>query len=356
MIAIPRRYQPLSDPASGGMSHATVCRDIHLDREVLIKELQPGVDQRRIFDEVAALSAIRSKHVVQLYDVIRDTRGAVVGIVEEYISGPDLTASIPLADANEFLRIAYAISCGIADIHASSRVHRDIKPNNIKFDAEGCLKIFDFGLARDGRVDAATQGAVGTPGYMAPELCVDDDDEVVHFDTAIDVYAFGTTMLKLAIGTLPRQIRLFPPQLPCPAADFGSLSLNLTAEIAAMMNVCLAEHAIDRPVMVEVRDVIGAELLRDQHRATFVVQGDIHILHSSRRAVTISLPVGVARLSYDGLRFYVSPVSGDVYINNVRLATQQRLPKSCVITFGGPSLGINRVHVPIDVSHPEVVL
>ena len=337
------------------MSHATVCQDTHLDRQVLIKELQPGIDQRRIFDEVAALTAIRSKHVVQIYDVIKDVSGEIVGIVEEYISGPDLSTVIPITNTNDFLRVAYAIACGISDIHSAGRVHRDIKPNNIKFDAEGCLKIFDFGLARDGRVDAATQGAVGTPGYMAPELWV-DDDEVVQFDSAIDVYAFGATMLKLVMRTLPRPLRQFPPQLPCQDASFGSLALNLTADVATIMNGCLALHTEDRPIMADVRDLIGAQLLRDQHRATLVVQGTPHVLHASRRAVNIALPGGTARLSYDGLRFSITPVSGDVYVNNVKVTAIQHVPKSCVVTFGGPALGQSRVHVPIDVSHPEVVL
>jgi eukaryotic-like serine/threonine-protein kinase len=44
------------------------------------------------------------------------------------------------------LRIAFAITSGLSDIRACGHVHRDIKPNNIKFDAERCLKIFDFGL------------------------------------------------------------------------------------------------------------------------------------------------------------------------------------------------------------------
>lgn len=355
MIAIPPRYRPRGGAASGGMSHATVCIDTHLDRDVLVKELQRGVDQRRILDEVAALTSIRSKHVVQIYDVIKDQAGAIVGLVEEYIPGSDLTDSIPVTDPNQFLRIGYAIACGISDIHAAGRVHRDIKPNNIKFDNEGCLKIFDFGLAREGRIDAATQGAVGTLGFMAPELCV-ADDEVVEFTEAIDVYAFGATMLALALQRLPRQLRQFPPRLPCPEADFASTGLALTADISSAMNICLAENAADRPRMPLVRDAIGEQLLRDQHRATLVVNGTVHVLDAGRRAVTITLPQGVAQLRYDGLRFSINVQSGDVYVNNMQFVGPQRLPKSSVITFGRPALGMNRIHVPIDVSHPEVVL
>lgn len=78
----------------------------HLARQVLVKELQPGVDQRRLHDEIAALTAIRSKHVVQLYDVVLDSKSNVVGLVEEYIPGGDLTTIIPVGDLALFLRIA----------------------------------------------------------------------------------------------------------------------------------------------------------------------------------------------------------------------------------------------------------
>lgn len=354
MITLPARYQPTSTQDSGGMSHATVCRDSHLDRLVLVKELQQGVDFRRILDEVAALSNVRSKHVVQIYDVVRDASSKIVGIVEEYLPGQDLLHIIPIVDTNVFLKIAYAIACGLADIHAAGRVHRDIKPNNIKFDAEGCLKIFDFGLSRSRKSDANTQGAVGTRGYMAPELCV-NPTEIAHFDWQVDAYAFAATMLKLVLGTLPRALSCFPPQLPCGTADFGSLSFPLPADVAGAMNRCLAELPTERPTMATIRDLISAHLLQGRHRATFVVKGVIHVLHAGRRAVTITLPGGVARLSYDGLGFLIRLDSGSVYVNNIEAVGEQRLPQSCVITFGSPALERNRRHIPIDVSHPEVV-
>jgi len=127
------------------MSEALLCRDAHLDRPVVVKTLQDGTDPKRILDELAALQAIRSKHVVQLYDVIRDKAGAVVAIVEEYIPGKDLTKAPKPNTPEELLRLIYPIAEGIADVHAHKRVHRDIKRQNMKYDAEGCLKIFDFG-------------------------------------------------------------------------------------------------------------------------------------------------------------------------------------------------------------------
>lgn len=337
------------------MSHAQVCTDTHLDRLVLIKELQDGVDQRRLHDEVAALASIRSKHVVQLYDVIKDDEGEIVGLVEEYLPGTDLNAIIPITDPHQLFRVSYAIACGIADIHEAGRVHRDIKPGNMKFDAEGCLKIFDFGLARAERSDAVTQGAVGTGGYMAPELCVAGDDEVV-FTQAVDTYAFGATVLKLIRGTLPTAMRRLNPVIP-PEADFNNQQVAVSNDVGGIMNRCLSADPNLRPSMAQVRDLLGAHLLRDSHRAVLVAGGAVHTLDAQRRRVTITLGrLGSLSLAYDGLRFQVSAASGAIFVNNVQVAVPHNLPGSCVITAGGAENGAGRVHMTLDVSHPEVVL
>ena len=106
--------------------------------------------KKRILDEVKALSAIRSKHVVQIYDVVKDGSGAVTALVEEFLPGQDLNDILPIKDAGTFLRHVYAIACGLADIHAVGVVHRDIKPNNMKIDAEG-VSDFRFRAVPHGR-------------------------------------------------------------------------------------------------------------------------------------------------------------------------------------------------------------
>jgi serine/threonine protein kinase len=202
-LKLPARYQKEKEFTDGGMSLAILCTDTHLERKVIIKTLVSGVDPKRILAEISALQAIRSRHVVQIYDVIRDRAGSVIALVEEFIDGDDLTSMAPPTTAEELLEVLYPIAMGIADIHRHGRIHRDIKRQNMKFDGEGCLKIFDFGLAKDETTDPATIGALGTPGYMAPELIV-DDGETATFTTAVDVYAFGATALALARGSLAK--------------------------------------------------------------------------------------------------------------------------------------------------------
>jgi eukaryotic-like serine/threonine-protein kinase len=356
-MGLPPRYKPTGKSFNGGgMSQAIVCKDEHLERHVVIKWLQPGVDQGRLADEIAALSTIRSKHVVEIFDVIRNESGKIAGIVEDYLPGDDLDKKLPIKDVHEFMRIAYAIACGISDVHECGHVHRDIKPNNTKFDVEGCLKLFDFGLSRPDDLDAWTIGTVGTPGYLAPELCVDDGEEVC-FSRAVDVYAFGATAVKMMLGKLPADLKKLPPVLPCSEADFGAHPIGLPKEVSEVLKACLSANPNDRPAISEVRDVLALHLLRGKHRATLVMQSTVYHLDTNRPAVKISTgSLGVIQIGYDGLRFIVTDVSGIVTINNLPVTIGQKLRGAGIIIFGDPSLGWNRKYVSVDVSHPEVVL
>lgn len=158
---LPKRYCQTGSVAKGGFGDVLFCEDIHLQRKVAIKFLQDPADIRRLLDELRALLLMRSKHVVQVLDIIPSSTG-VVGIVEEFIDGDDLWNSpLPRTSPDQYLKTLWQIAHGIADIHSADVIHRDIKPNNMKFDAEGIVKIFDFGLARDEGPTAETNGFIG---------------------------------------------------------------------------------------------------------------------------------------------------------------------------------------------------
>ena len=356
-MILPARYTKVGSPfAGGGMSTAFECTDEHLDRSVLVKVLQQGVDQKRILDEVQALSAVRSKHVVQIYDVIKDNAGGVIALVEEFVSGDDLNQKIPIADGNGFLRTIYSIACGLADIHAVGVVHRDIKPNNMKIDAEGCLRIFDFGLSRTDGVNAETIGTIGTPGYIAPELCVAPTAKA-KFTSAVDVFAFGATALKLIRGKLPADLRAIPPSLPSVDADFSNQALQLPTDVAELLDRCLDADPDLRPKMNAVREVLGRHLLYGRHKATMIVGGKIHYLENVGQSVKLSAGLlGSVDVVYDGYDFTATNVAGAVYINNMMIAPPHQLPGACVITLGGSDLGAGRRYITFDVTHPEVAV
>lgn len=70
--------------------------------------------------------------------------------------------------------------------------------------------------------------------------------------------------------------------------------------------------------MSVVRDVLAAHLLRGKHRATVVLGNKVHTLDSSNPAAKVGAgSLGSVDINYDGLKFFVSAVSGKVSINNI---------------------------------------
>jgi eukaryotic-like serine/threonine-protein kinase len=348
-MKIAGRYEPTGAISLGGMGEIIECVDSHLQRRVIIKRLQVGVEERRLLDEQKALARLRSKHVVQLFDIIEFTdRGKrEKAIVLEYIDGDNLEIN-SFKVGRPYLNILWQIACGLKDIHQASVIHRDIKPNNIRVDREGVVKIIDFGLARSDD-EAKTRSVVGTPVFMAPELWT---DRTVSFDQSIDAYAFGATALSLLTNNAPRELALRPPQ----QVSVASLSLSLPGiqpDLLALIHKCLNVDPKKRPLMIDVQARLGRHLLENEHRALVVMDGQPHHLDRKNRKIVLNAgAVGSMTIEYDGLDFKVSNASGAVYLNNVVALAGSVVPGCCVITFGN---GGNRRFVTFDVSNPEVM-
>jgi serine/threonine-protein kinase len=353
MVKLPERYTQIACPRSGGFSDVICCVDNHLERTVAIKFIQDESEKRRLLDELRALLQMRSKHVVQVYDIVSGEHDSI-GIVEEFVEGEDLWESeFPRQSTENYLKTLWQIAAGIADIHAAGVIHRDIKPNNMKLDAEGIVKIFDFGLAKDAGVDAKTKGFKGTPGFAAPELF---GDATVAFTPAIDTYAFGATAIFLACQDLPSNMKRTPPQ-PIKKSIFPKLPITIPNDLAGLLDRCLVHEPTHRPLMVTVRDELARHLLRDRHQALAVYNGNPFVINADNRSAGLDYPtVGKIEITYDGLRFSVHVATGEVYINNNPANPGEEIPGSCVVAIGGAHRLDNRKYITFDVSNPEVVL
>lgn len=353
MRAIPDRYVSSGHAMSGGMGSVMVCQDSILERPVAIKFISSAIHKRRMDDEVSALLKLRSKHVVQVYDVLA-AGPSEIGIVQEFIDGKDLFQSheIPKT-ASIYYKQLWQIASGIADIHELGVIHRDIKPNNMKTDPEGVIKIFDFGLARDDGPSALTMGFVGTRGFAAPELY----ERPFSFTKAVDTYAFGATALYLATGRLPDDLLMQPPKVSH-LGYFGTLPLDIVSEVREMLDACLSADPTKRPSMGDVRDLLARHILFGRHRALAVYQGKAWVLDADNKSVGLSHgSIGQITIRYDGSAFVVESVSGEVQINNQSVASGAVLPGACVVALGGSHrYNSDRRFITFDISHPEIVL
>jgi serine/threonine protein kinase len=246
----------------------------------------------------------------------------------------------------------YQVATGLSDLHAQGIIHRDIKPDNIKIDESGLVKIFDFGLARFSGVNNETQGFAGTFGYAAPELLTDETND---FTEAIDVYSFAVLAWHLSGEELPASL------VPIRRGDvpgFFTLSLGIPAKICKLLDAALSIDPSDRPAIRDIQLALEEFLLIGRHKGLLVAPDKVITIDSSRTFVRIRL--GNASngehwsiaISYSGISFDVAETVGDVRVNNRPILAGEQMPKSCVITLGG---GDNRVFATFDISNPEVV-
>jgi serine/threonine protein kinase len=190
---------------------------------VKVLPLQLG-DQTQAIDrflrEARLATVVQSPHLVAVHDVGHDS--GLYYFQMEYVRGKSagqymrelLESGAGCVDEGTALDICIAAAEGLAAAHTAGIIHRDIKPDNILIPADPVTgellydqaKVADLGLARsleDDQTMTATQTALGTPGFMAPEQCRD----AKRAEMTADIFSLGATLYALLAGRPPFQAR-----------------------------------------------------------------------------------------------------------------------------------------------------
>jgi len=247
-LALPSRFEVVRRIGEGGMGVVYEALDLERHERVALKTiLHHDADTiARVKHEFRALQDIHHPNLVTLRELVADaddvffTMDLVEGVDlrawvcgESRRGGPSAGATAidvrPEADPDTIvdltpggrtpasgvelrapratrgfdesrLRDAFRqIALGLSALHAAGKIHRDVKPSNVKVTPEGRVVLLDFGLVFEVDSRQLTEGhVVGTPAYMAPEQA-----STSTVGPAADWYAVGVMLYECLAGRRP---------------------------------------------------------------------------------------------------------------------------------------------------------
>ena len=240
--------------ASGGMGTVYEATQDHPRRTVAVKVMRHGITSpralRRFEYESQILARLHHVGIAHVYEAGWHEEGGerVPYFAMEYI--PSARSMLQYADqkhlsARERLRLFISVCQAVHHGHQRGVIHRDLKPGNILVDAQGEVKIIDFGVARSTDADlhltmlqTSVGEMVGTLKYMSPEQCEADPHDL---DIRSDIYSLGVLLFELLSGRLPYDLYDTPiisaPRVICeePPTRLSSINRSLRGDIETIV-------------------------------------------------------------------------------------------------------------------------
>ncbi|MBQ2592644.1 MAG: serine/threonine protein kinase, partial [Candidatus Riflebacteria bacterium] len=198
----------------GGFATVYLAQHTVLEKKAAVKLLlgewldEPDVVSR-FFDEARTMESV-SQHpnIVKIIDIATKEKCQEEGLppyfIMEYLEGKSLEELMKSTDGfslEEIVKIMDSALSALQFCHDHGVVHRDIKPSNFMMDADGNVKLTDFGIAKAAENTSKTgEGlTLGSTDYMSPEQALGKRD----LDYRSDIYSLGVTLYQLVCDRLP---------------------------------------------------------------------------------------------------------------------------------------------------------
>jgi predicted Ser/Thr protein kinase len=329
-------------------------------RDVAVKVIPvySAGERSRALREGQIAEGLRHKNIVETIEVIPGDHE--IYLVTEYVKGLPLDEAAKAYDVDEIVESLTQILEALVYAHGEGIIHRDIKPQNALVDNRGRVKLTDFGVAyRAGDTRLTRVGfAVGTPGYIAPEILDGADPTALT-----DIYAVGATARTLLARQPyepPARLREFvdrttsPNPAHRPQSAWAALKL-LTGRKAPSGSISPAGNSGQAKLSEGFKDValrvinslaagwlgflLGSEILGDAAQAAGIAAGLGVLAYLLPRigafGVIVALAVMLVR-NNAGLGFLtLAPILGGIWVVGVGSASGdvRRLPL-------GPALAV----------------
>ena len=200
-----RQFELREAIASGGMGTVYRAFDLMLERDVAVKLMRRELVEdakslESFYREARACAALNHTNIIHIYTFDEfDSQFYLVmeladrGSLDNRIEQQGRLSELQVLDIG--IKVASALDTALKH----NLLHRDIKPGNILFNAEGEPKLVDFGLARSTEADTDYEATVwGTPYYIAPEKVKREREDFLS-----DMYSLAGTLYHALTGHVP---------------------------------------------------------------------------------------------------------------------------------------------------------
>ncbi len=256
--------------AAGGFGITYLAMQVALGRKVAVKEFfmkehcnrdsgnsyvsVPSVGSKELVErfkekflkEARLIASFDHSNIIRIHDVFEENGTAYY--VMEYLEGESLSALVARCgaiDEQVALRYTRQVADALAEVHAGSLLHLDVKPANIMLNKKGEAVLIDFGISKhyDETGSQTSSAAVGISEGYAP-LEQYEAGALSSFTPATDIYALGATLYYQVTGQRPPKAGdVMNDGLPVLPSD-------ISPEVRAAIEVAMQPRRKDRPQSV----------------------------------------------------------------------------------------------------------
>ncbi|GLC34392.1 hypothetical protein PLESTB_000733300 [Pleodorina starrii] len=172
-------------------------------KQVDLSQIKTRMETAMAIDEARMLAQLNHPHVIRYYDSFIDAENRL-NIVMEYASKGTVKGLLknfrgkPLPE-DAVWRVVVHTLLGLQYLHSRKIIHRDVKSANLFIDSNDNIKLGDLGIAR--ALSASSNLArtqLGTPYYLAPEVCEDKP-----YNVKSDIWSLGVVLYECCMGCFP---------------------------------------------------------------------------------------------------------------------------------------------------------
>ncbi len=248
-------YRIMRELGRGGMGAVFEAEHLesgrHIALKVLSHQLDSMADRARFLREGRLAGSINHPNSVYVFGTEEIENTPVIAM--ELIAGGTLQERVQRSGpfpVGEAVDAILQVIAGLEAAQAIGILHRDIKPANCFIDADGTVKVGDFGLsistAARGDMNITMHGQfLGTPAFCSPEQLRGEE-----LNVRSDMYSVGVTLFFLLTGRTPfdgkNMVHLLANVIEKPAPSPKSLRAEVPTGLANVLLRCLNKQAGER--------------------------------------------------------------------------------------------------------------